>query len=161
MSAEPSTNASRVLPERSRAVGADGGFSLLEIMVALLILMLGLTAVILVFAQGAELQARGKRDMDSARLAQAIASEIQFIAREYETLPINDRDKKQTIVDSHAGFSDQYSAKVTFQRMNLEGEGTANLSYEQAAYDVKITVLFELQGEQREQVYHTAVVVPR
>lgn len=144
---------------RRRFAGSQGGFSLLEVMVALMVLMIGLSATILVFAQGASLQARSKRYMDSARLAQSIASELQFLAKEYNKLPVDQQGNKQITIDSHAGFSDQYKVNVAFGRLNLSDQSDGNLSYQQTAYGVQITVLFQYEGEQLTDEYYTAVVV--
>lgn len=137
--------------------GQDG-FSLLEVMVSLMVLVIGLTSVILVFAQGASLQARGKRAMDSARLAQTVASELQYIAEEHGTLPVDEEGESHRTIESHAGWSDQYSVKVSYAKMNLTEQLRGDPMYEQSAYRVEIRVMYTLRGEQQEDVFYTAVI---
>lgn len=149
------------MSERVKPCGVQkgrDGFSLLEVMVSLMVLVIGLTSVILVFAQGASLQARGKRAMDSARLAQTVASELQYIAEEHGTLPVDEEGGRSRTIESHAGWSDQYSVTVSYAKMNLTEQLRGDPAYEQPAYRVEIRVMYTLRGEEQEEVFHTAVV---
>jgi Tfp pilus assembly protein PilV len=127
---------------------------LLEILVALMILMIGLTTVILVFAQGVSLQARSRHDMDSARMAQSVISEIQFLADEYNRLPDEGR------ISSHAGFPDRYDVKIDIEEMDTHPDDvTGAIEYTNQPHRVSVTVITTFRGSEQKDTYNTAVVV--
>lgn len=130
------------------------GFALLEILVALMILMIGLTSVILVFAQGVTLQARSRHDLGSARLAQSVISEIQFLADEYNRLP------KADSLSSHAGFPDRYNLDIKIEEMNTHPDNVSGvIAYNNQPHRVTVTVTTTFRGSQQTDTYNTAVVV--
>lgn len=149
-----------VTPSQKRSgsvpVGSEqaSGFALLEILVALMILMIGLTSVILVFAQGVTLQARSRHDLDSARLAQSVISEIQFLADEYNRLPEEDS------ISSHAGFSDRYDVDLKIEEMDTRPDDvTGAISYANQPHRVNVTITTTFRGSEQKDTYNTAVVV--
>lgn len=141
----------------SVAAGSEqrSGFALLEILVALMILMIGLTSLILVFAQGVTLQARSRHDLDSARLAESVISEVQFLASEYHRLPDEDA------ITSHSGFSDRYEVDLKIQKMKIHPDDVAGTTaYQNHPHRVSVTVTTTFRGSKQKDTYNTAVFVP-
>ncbi len=137
-----------------RKKAQSSGFTLLEILIALMILMIGLTSVILVFAQGIALQTRSKRQMNTARLAQSVMAEIQFLADEYNRLP--DQEK----VSSHAGFSDQYSVEISYSKMDTRPDNVPEtVPHTTQPFRVRIHVVSTFRGKENRDTFHSAVVV--
>ncbi len=119
------------------------GFSLLEILVALMILAVGLTSVFLMFAQGVNTQAKSVNRMEAARLAQSVFAEIQQKLEDTGNLPDVIENK------THESFDDRYKYDVRFSPLQGSEDAVA----------VMIIVHWEHRGERVEETF-TSIVRP-
>lgn len=120
-----------------------GGFSLLEILVAMMILAVALSAVFALFGEGAAAQARATHITDASRLAASLHNEVQ------QRLSLEDLENlsDQTDPREPEGYPPHFSYVYRF----IDLPGT------QQAVGLEIRVRWQSEGEQRERSFFSVL----